>query len=59
MKYSKGQKVTFKTVDCHGNRESTHYGTIIEIEPNKHVRHVYVVETDYGNIAKLTDEELD
>lgn len=54
MRYKKGDSVTFKTHD-----DVIHYGVVIDIEPNFYIGEVYVVETKFGNVARLTEEEVD
>lgn len=53
MRYKIGDKVTFQT------NMGSHKGTVIDIKDNIHFGHIYVIETNYGNIARLTEEEVD
>jgi intein/homing endonuclease len=60
MRYNKLDSVTYKTVDCHGNNEVTHFGVVINTEYNKYVdEEIYVIRTKFGNIVKLTEAEVD
>lgn len=60
MRYKKFDHITFKTVDCFGKTEMNHFGTVIDIEYSKHTGEgIYVIRTNFGNIAKLTETEVD
>lgn len=54
MRYKKGDNITFKTTDG-----VIHNGLVIDIEPNVYVGAVYIIETIFGNYARLTEEEVD
>jgi hypothetical protein len=53
LRYTIGDEVTFKT------NIGNHKGTVIDIQENIHFGHIYVIETNYGDIARLTEEEVD
>ena len=58
MRYLKGDDVTFKTYGGLGN-PYIHSGIVISVEHNDLVGDFYVVKTNFGNIARLTETEVD